>query len=365
MSANSEQVRRKFHTLDGMRGVAALLVITRHGQEYFAPLKFPNNFLAVDLFFMLSGFVVAAAYEQRLATRALSPIRFTVIRLIRLYPLYILGTLIGLPVTYFKVLHGKSYIDLHQYWLAFPTHLLMLPSPATPLLFVGNVVAWSLTFELLANVVYAFWHGRMSSRALGIIASLALLAMLFGLGVHDGLNNGWSWRYWWIGLARVSFAFPVGILMFRNLEKIPKIKLSPLAVLGLLAINLIVALPGGKNDVYQIISIALFFPILMMTAVRVEPSQRLIPLFTWLGVTSYAVYTIHLPFLTLIEWALSKVHVVYSDYSPWSGFAGMMVILLIAWIADRVYDIPVRAWLTRRTLSRFTSIPGRSERIVG
>ncbi len=90
-----------------MRGVAAILVVTRHGSQYIAPFVFPNSFLAVDLFFMLSGFVIAAAYDDRLRTGRLNSLRFMLVRYIRLWPLYLFGTLLGAFVLYFKTIHGN------------------------------------------------------------------------------------------------------------------------------------------------------------------------------------------------------------------------------------------------------------------
>ena len=87
--------RRAFHTLDGLRGVAALLVVTRHANLLSANISFPETFLAVDLFFLLSGFVIAFAYDDRLTNPNFEG-RFLVIRLVRLYPLYVLGLFLGL-----------------------------------------------------------------------------------------------------------------------------------------------------------------------------------------------------------------------------------------------------------------------------
>jgi peptidoglycan/LPS O-acetylase OafA/YrhL len=92
--------RRTYHTLDGMRGLAAVFVVARHIDSALEPIVFPDSFIAVDLFFVLSGFVIAAAYDGRLADGTLSPWRFSVQRFIRLWPLYLLATLLGLVILY-------------------------------------------------------------------------------------------------------------------------------------------------------------------------------------------------------------------------------------------------------------------------
>src|SRR5580698_5736841 len=104
-------VRRKYHTLDGIRGAAALMVLMRHAGFYFGGLGLylskGESYLAVDLFFVLSGFVISEAYDGRLV-EGLSPLEFMKIRVIRLYPLYLLGLLIGTVVTLGSFLAGNN-----------------------------------------------------------------------------------------------------------------------------------------------------------------------------------------------------------------------------------------------------------------
>ena len=364
MSADSEQVRRKFHTLDGMRGVAAILVVTRHGSQYIAPFVFPNSFLAVDLFFMLSGFVIAAAYDDRLRTGRLTPLRFMLVRYIRLWPLYLMGTLLGAFVLYSKTIHGKSGIDLGIFWRAMPTQLMMLPSPGTRDFYTYNLVAWSLFFELFINFVYALVFRRLNTAVLAAVAAASVVVLVYSeLNVQYGINNGWLWSDAGVSFARVGFAFSIGVLIYRHRTQLPKLNVPSIGVILLLASVLMIQAPEQCLGLIQIVSIVICFPLLVVAAVEVEPSRRLVPLFTWLGVTSYAVYNLHHPLLTIFEYLMSKASIPIFDYSPWSGFAAIALIMLIAWIADRVYDVPVRAWLTQRTLGKFTSNPGRAKRI--
>src|ERR1700740_1326729 len=91
---SSTQPRRAFQTLDGLRGVGAFLVVMRHVPMLFGPIRVPESFLAVDLFYLVSGFVVAHAYGARLERGGFFG-EFVKTRLIRLYPLYLLGILVG------------------------------------------------------------------------------------------------------------------------------------------------------------------------------------------------------------------------------------------------------------------------------
>src|ERR1700744_1024629 len=88
------QKAHTFAMLDAIRGLAALIVAERHLAHYFFDKQLPGSYLAVDIFFVLSGFVIAHAYEPRFA-KGMRPTRFFAIRIIRLWPLYIAGCLLG------------------------------------------------------------------------------------------------------------------------------------------------------------------------------------------------------------------------------------------------------------------------------
>src|ERR1700744_3037299 len=92
------QTKQHFEILDGLRGVAALAVVTFHFMEwvYFDYSKnfIGHGFLAVDFFFCLSGFVIGYAYDDRIGKMGI--LEFFKSRLIRLHPLVIIGSVIGL-----------------------------------------------------------------------------------------------------------------------------------------------------------------------------------------------------------------------------------------------------------------------------
>ena len=121
--------KRTFHTLDGLRGISAVFVVLFHYSVYLRPISVPNAYLAVDLFFIMSGFVIGLAYENRLRN-SLSVPGFIKLRLVRLYPLYILGTLIGLSIPLIGMLH----VEEARKWISFlcmaVPALFMLPGPA-------------------------------------------------------------------------------------------------------------------------------------------------------------------------------------------------------------------------------------------
>jgi peptidoglycan/LPS O-acetylase OafA/YrhL len=157
--------KRKYANLDAIRGIAAILIFFRHAPALFISPEFGQSYLAVDLFFAMSGFVIANAYEERLLTGALSFPSFLKLRLIRLFPLYLLGTLIGI-FEHFVLEPSSGHAGLRAAvgtasFALLP--LLMLPSRAKPLYPVNNP-AWSLFYEIVANSVYARALNNLSMR---------------------------------------------------------------------------------------------------------------------------------------------------------------------------------------------------------
>jgi len=142
---------RTYVTLDGLRGIAALSVVVLHCYRYFGDFTWSSAALAVDLFFVLSGFVLAYAYEAKLPTASGA---FLKARLIRLYPLYLVGTLLGMIEALATMKYGgPAAMDRATFWTSLPFSLAMLPTPWQMYPFDG--VMWSIFFELFINAVWA------------------------------------------------------------------------------------------------------------------------------------------------------------------------------------------------------------------
>lgn len=338
--------RRTYHTLDGMRGVAALFVVARHMGYAFHPVSFPNSFIAVDLFFVLSGFVIAAAYDKRLASGTLTTARFVVLRYIRLWPLYLLGTLFGLAILYSKMMHGKALLDPVTFRAIVPFSLLMVPSVVTPGFYPASAVAWTLFYELAINIVYAATFRWAGTKLLVTVAAAAAAGIIAASVSRATLDSGWSWATCWIGLARVAYSFPVGILLYRYHARLPRIAAPAWLILAALAGLLAVSVPAAAHVPYLDLAVLVLLPALVAAAVNSEPHRRWIGIFSTLGVTSYAIYVLHPPLLTSIDWICDKLGIHYGRISPWSGLMILALVFAAAWVADRIYDRPLRAWLT-------------------
>ena len=219
----------QFIALDGLRGFAALAVVVCHfsmGMTVAGDMDsslLPGAYLAVD-FFMLSGFVIAHAYEQRLLG-ALRFFEFMKIRLIRLYPLYFLA--IALPII---VITGQSFLHLpHDNYLhnvipSYLLHLLLLPTPPIFSPIDSNVFpldgpTWSLSVEMGINVIYALCCPFLSLRRLIMVSVLSAFCLGAVSYHYVDLNTGWEWHGYIGGWARVMWNFPIGIVLYRFLQR--------------------------------------------------------------------------------------------------------------------------------------------------
>ena len=180
------KTKQHFEILDGLRGVAALAIVVFHFMEWVFPDASKNfighGFLAVDFFFCLSGFVIGYAYDDRLGKMGIG--EFFKSRLIRLHPLVILGSVLGLiallvdPFGDHAALHSAGSI-----FLLFLTSVFVVPYPVMQErsynLFSLNAPAWSLFWEYVANIIYAFVLVRLGRRALLILTVIAAAALGF------------------------------------------------------------------------------------------------------------------------------------------------------------------------------------------
>ncbi|MBB5062433.1 acyltransferase [Granulicella mallensis] len=296
----------RFHFLDALRGLAAILVIMRHSPPVYAQsFVTENSFLAVDFFFCLSGFVIAFSYEQRLST-FLTFKNFFVARLIRLYPIAAIGTVVG-AVELALQLHLHAPVGTFIFRIALETALglLVLPS-ARYVLFPLDRVMWTLFFELIANLLYAVLVRRRLATTgfLVILVTLAAIA-LTGERLHLGtLDRGYTFDSAYVGFSRVSLSFLLGVLTFRLYRHQARARLlvGP-SILAATAITFVfvLALCGPPslthNAAPELVLLLLLFPLIVYYGAHVSVSSRWTPLCAFLGTISYPLYVLHPPML--------------------------------------------------------------------
>ena len=336
-----------------MRGVAALAVVVMHAAALFSAQWFPRGYLAVDLFFALSGFVIAHAYGRRLDA-GLGVGRFLLLRLVRLYPLYLLGATFGIAVYFGEMLRADWPLppsaDLA---VALGATALMLPTPVAvePMHWLSpfDVPGWSLVFEIGANLLLAVVWTRLSTRLLVLavaVMGVALAAQYLLVGEADA---GSRWATGGYGIARTGFSFLLGVALARMPR--PTERRSDLALL-LPAMLIASFVPGGRWGIgYDMACVFLLFPALLFAGSVFEPRSGA-RLFGFLGVISFAIYALHSPLLPIGNTLLAHVAPHPGAARTLAAAALVGVLVLFAWAADRLFDHPVR-----RRLGRLLALP--------
>lgn len=290
----------RYTALDGLRGIAAFAVLLHHAHPIFGRDPAPNAYLAVDLFFALSGFVIANAYEKKLQ-EGLSWSYFLISRIVRLYPLYLLGVGIGIFAEMARQILGSSETSLLHAAASTILNLLFLPipTPEDTILYPLNLPAWSLMCELLVNAAYAFVAIWLRTRYLvtiliisGVI--LTILVLLFGA------NHGFHAFDALIGITRCVFSFSLGVLLWRTRPQLPSLPSWTLGV-TLLAI-LLFPVSGGITDLA-------FIFVLSPALIVLGSNSRHVSRFDEIsGASSYPIYAIHFPILALAAGAGTVLH---------------------------------------------------------
>ncbi|ALV06654.1 acyltransferase family protein [Roseateles depolymerans] len=356
-----DQDTKRYVVLDGMRGVAALCVAVLHASQLLKLGYKPfHASLAVDFFFCLSGFVVAFAYDRKVP--GLSIQRFFAMRLIRLYPMIALGIAVGAVVLLLALLRGD--LAWKQTLLLIASAFVLMPMglkyqfQAYP---VNNPI-WSLFFELCANAVYGLHtkYGRPLKPA-------AVVALVGALGVALAgavlLQNGVDPigfdgpRNFVLGVVRVAFPFVVGMCICRSgiHRRLPQVHwtLPMLVLLGVLMC------PWWRHEpVFDLVCLLAVLPLIVAfgAAADVQPHSISLRGLEWLGALSYPFYLLHEPLLRLArDLNISDVP------KPLLAVLTMLLAGVLAQLALRLYDEPLRAALMRR-LRRTPSAAGVPQR---
>lgn len=263
---------RRFNTLDGMRGVAALIVAIGHGQAWFNPIPGSHSWLAVDFFFVISGFVLAKVYEPRFRS-GLAPMSFMAQRYIRLYPLYFLGIGLGIISGIIALLSGHGGLSPTGFLAAAVSGILLVPSPIFEInssLVPLNTPGWSLVLELIVNFFYAIFIRFLSSIILLFIVSISTFCLIYNYQ-HGLILGGTSIPLFWAGLPRVGYSFFGGVLIARHLpERSIKTQWSWLAVASLVPLLFWAAKIAPAAD--TIIEL-LAMPLLVAIGASIEPPR--------------------------------------------------------------------------------------------
>ncbi len=346
------KTKQHFEILDGLRGIAALAIVIFHFMEwvYSDPSQnfIGHGFLAVDFFFCLSGFVIAYAYDDRM--EKMGVVEFFKSRLIRLHPLVILGSVLGLAGFLFDPFtdHAALY-STGKLVLVFLCSIFLIPLPVMEErafnLFGLNAPSWSLFWEYVANIFYAFILYRMARRYLGILLVLAAAALCFVSFRAGNLLGGWAGENFWDGCARISYSFLAGMLIFRSKWIIKnRLGFTGLAVL----LSLAFIMPYFKwNWLAEAMVVLFYFPLLVSLGAGARLSPGLKKLCVFSGKISYPLYMTHYAAI----WIFGHY---YTANKPGTSelaliiVTGTLLLVGFAYLVMVLYDIPVRRYLHKK-----------------
>ena len=361
-----------YDLLDGLRGVAALMVIFSHVFEAFAtsPIdqRFNHGYLAVDFFFILSGFVIGYAYDDRWKTMTTKD--FIKRRLIRLHPMVVLGAVLG--VIAFCIQGCEKWdgtqVSISMVMLALLINLFLIPAvPGSGPEIRGNGEmyplngpSWSLFFEYIGNIMYALFIRRMSTKALTALVVLAGIGLasfaIFNFSGAGHLGVGWTMEEYNLigGFLRVLFSFSIGLLMSRVFKPIPvkgAFWICSLAIVVLLSMPYV---GNGEalwmNGIYDSVCAILIFPMLVYLGASGKTTDKhSARICKFLGDISYPLYMVHYPLIYLYFGWVKKENLTFAEAWP-EALALVIGSIVLAYISLKLYDEPVRRYLTKRFL---------------
>lgn len=381
-TANFADTKPHYELLDGLRGVAAILVLFYHIFEGFSFAEISNEagdgiittlnhgHIAVDFFFILSGFVISYAYDDR--WKKMNTWQFFKRRLIRLHPMLIIGAIIGavtFAIASFEKWDGTtSPIGLVMVALLFS--MLMIPAvPGVPYevrgngeMFPLNGPGWSLFFEYIGNILYALFIRRLSTKLLATLAAiLGVLHAWFFIGnisEYDMVGVGWTIDEvnFWGGLVRMLFPFTIGMLLARTFKPC-KIKgafwICSIMLIAIFSTPYIAPENDiSLNSLYEVVCIAIIFPFIVWLGACGSCEGHTTKINKWLGDISFPLYIVHYPIMYLFyAWLIENEYYTLQDCI---GMALLVVVssITLAFLCLKLYDEPVRKWLAKKLLNK-------------
>ena len=380
----------RYEILDGLRGVAALLVVFFHCFETYIPQIgtqiINHGYLAVDFFFVLSGFVIGYAYDDRWGS--MTTWGFFKRRLVRLHPMVVAGTVIGAALFFFGEYEGFPLLKQCSGWmfaLCFVMGIFMIPcGPGLDIRGWGEMNSfngpnWSLTLEYIGNILYAFVFRRLPKVVLAVLCALCAFFTLdltlgwdvFGFFPQAKFDviGGWSLTgdQLYVGFGRLLYPFLCGLLISRILpshrtDSNPSG--SPLHVRGgfwwaslilivLFSVPQICGHSCWQDGLYQAVAIIVCFPLIVLLGAGSRTTDAFSTrVCKTLGELSYPLYITHYPVMYMqMAWVGN-----HPSAPLWQHImlnVGVVVIsVVLAWCVYKTYDLPLRGWLTEKWLKR-------------
>ena len=377
-SAAFSDTKPHYELLDGLRGVAALLVVWYHVFEGYAFAggtlieSINHGYLAVDFFFILSGFVIGYAYDDRWG-KSLTVKNFFKRRLIRLHPMVVMGAVLG-GIT-FCIQGSEQWDGTHVATSMVMWALLfaMFFIPAYPgagyevrgngEMFPLNGPSWSLFFEYIGNILYALFIRRLSTKALTVFVVLLGICLacfaIFDVSGYGMIGVGWTLDSvnFVGGLLRMLFPFSLGLLLSRNFKPV-KVRgafwICSFVLLVLFCVPYVEGVePICMNGLFEAFCIVVVFPVLIILGASGNTTDKTSTrICKFLGDISFPLYITHYPFMYLFySWLIENQYFTFGE--TWQVALCVYVWnILVAYLCLKLYDEPVRRWLSKKFLKK-------------
>jgi peptidoglycan/LPS O-acetylase OafA/YrhL len=332
--------------LDGLRGVAAIMVVLCHISRIV-----PHGYLAVDFFFCLSGFILAYVYDERLRN-GLPFVDFAVARLIRLYPMVLIGVLFGFCIYWIRLGSPDApalFRDLGVDLLLLPTASPDAPNPTAMLAL--NPPFWSLSYELAVSLAWALALRRIPPFVLFALTLAATIAASLALGLSDinrfiqSANSG-------LPALRTLLGFSAGLVTFALFKRGVAGRLRFGLALPATALVVLLLVPKQPDVWFDIACVVFAFPAITLVAASAVLGPRMTGAARWLGWISYPLYATHFPLVMMVVGpllvALPSLLPLPSSLEPTFGaylVVDLAASLAVATLAGRA-DEAIRNWLT-------------------
>lgn len=347
--------RQRFEVLDSLRGVCAILVVLYHypNASHLTSSQFiRGGYLFVDFFFVLSGFVIAYSYANRINDRD-SLFTFMVRRFFRLWPLHLF-----IVALYFVIelamrpsgadlgaTSGRTVPDL---WRS----LTLTNGFGMDHYSRWNVPSWSISAEWWTYVVFAIMALALPRRLWAGLLAMVAIALAVLLVTHNSMRITFD-----MGLVRCFVGFGAGALLAVQWPRVaPRLEAIGARRLGwaelALVLTIVVFVGSARLSPWSFLAPLLFTVTVAVFAMEAGPVSLLMrsPLFVRAGLLSYSIYMVH-------QFVMGRVR----NVTELGSKLGATVDTSNAWQMDLLtMFMVVMVWLAAALTYRFVERPGQA-----
>ena len=346
---------KRFITLDFYRGVAAIFILFRHALEFLG-YNLYTSYLAVDLFYLISGFVFVPSAGDKLIAGKTDAWGVIINRFIRLYPLYFASIILS-GVFYYFGAHANVNTAGMPYWQAWLISLTMGPNIFAPyFMFQINGPAWYLFVDMVGVVFLSYTYKYLKNWMLWAIVILSAIGLIYGAFHSDprgGLDLGWIKSNLKYGFCRFTFSFTLGVLLFKILrngffEKQYNLPLVGFVLCAMMGLSFSIGKINHDMDAYiSLFCVLILYPFLLIVGTKVDFSGILAKITDFLSPISYTIYVLQTAFITLAYYFCKLAGVTAHQTAPYSAIVLMVFMIGFSIFMNKYYDAPARAFMAK------------------